>query len=372
MSILDIQKAAREDDSCIGQLSGEKLFHPKLSPAHYSEQVASDPYFRALVYLRHHLRAVSDEYFSREIGAKNVDLFMMTSSVSSPAGRGSDSEPIPLSFGGLQTYLVDSSQFGFEPILVNGIPRAYCYLASLRGENPDARHLNQFYHCEYEACEIFEETMKIAEGYVRTLVELIRAMPHTIERMSTDPAKTKQAINAILSAKKFPQITFDEAVRMLKQENNSSLLRTSLSGEDITPEGERVLLRILKAETPIWVTHYLRDHVPFYQKPLKNNSDRVLNADLLCPALSENGFAGEILGMGQRQDSAEELYESIKRQGIDPNPYEWYIALRRMPAYKTTSGFGLGIERFISYIFGFDSIYKGILYPRMKGITMNP
>jgi asparaginyl-tRNA synthetase len=369
----EIKKATRKDDNLISSLNGaKKLIHPELDPAHYYKQVVSYPYFSALVYLRHQIRAVSDAYFSNQIGAKNVDLFLMTNSISSPFGPGSDSEPIPITFGGLNSYLVDSSQFGFEPILVSGIPKAYCYLASMRGEDPDKRHLNQFYHCEYEAQENFDRTKEVAEQYVRNLIKLISLMPNAIERMAVSPKKTKQIIKDSLAIKKFPEITFDEAVALLKRYKTSGLVKTSPYGNDITPAGEEVLMKILKAKTPIWVKYYPRNRVPFYQKPIKDNVQRVLNADLLCPSLLKESFGGEILGMGQRQNLAEEIYESVQLQNMDVKPYEWYIDLRRMPKYKITSGFGLGIERFISWIFGFDSIHKAIVYPRMKKIKMNP
>lgn len=73
---------------------------------------------------------------------------MLTPSVSSPTGPISDSEVIKIKFGKYDSYLVDSSQFGFEPLLLNRLDRVYCYLPSMRGENPDKRHLNQFFHCE--------------------------------------------------------------------------------------------------------------------------------------------------------------------------------------------------------------------------------
>ena len=360
------------DDEYIASLPGGKLTHPELDPKNYYKQVASNPYFLALVSVRHQIRLLSEQYFDGEIGAKNIDLFMMTSSVSSPAGSGSDSEPIPLTFGDLPMYLVDSSQFGFEPILVGGIPKAYCYLASLRGENPDARHLNQFYHCEYEAQETMEQTMAVAEEYVRALITLVHSMPNAIERMSLAPDQTKEFIQASLECKKFPSIEFDEAIDLLEQNGFSDLVPSTPHGKDLTAEGEQELLKILNVKTPIWVKYYPRDRVPFYQKPISGKPNRVLNADLLFPALTETSFGGEVLGMGQRQDNPEELYDSMNRQEVDPSPYEWYVDLRRMLEYKTTSGFGLGIERFISWIFAFDSIYKAILYPRMKGFPMNP
>ena len=368
-----IKRSISTDDKYISSLPGaKKLVHPPLNPKKYYKQVATHSYFCALIYLRHQVRAVSDAYFAEQIGAKNVDLFLMTSSISSPTGPGSDSEPIPLTFGGLDTYLVDSSQFGFEPILVGGTDRAYCYLASMRGEDPDKRHLNQFYHCEYEAQEEFEDTRKMAEQYVKNLIKLIQLMPNVISRMAISPRKTQQIIEESMSIKNFPMITFDEAIKILKQKRDNNLIETSLHGDDITATGERELLRALRAKAPVWVKYYPRNRVPFYQKPTEENKDRVLNADLLCPNFLKNSFGGEILGMGQRQNLPEEIYESMRLQNVDPKPYEWYIDIRRMPKYKTTSGFGLGIERFISWILGLDDISKAIVYPRIKGIPLNP
>ncbi len=363
---------AKIDDEQIRQYAQAHLAHPVLDPKHYYRQVATHPYFAVLTLLRHHVRSVSDAYFSNVVGAKNVDLFLMTSSISSPAGPGSDSEPIPLTFGGLDTYLVDSSQFGFEPVLIGGVPRAYCYLASMRGEEPDERHLNQFYHCEYEAQEAFEVAQTVAEGYVRSLASLMQTMPHTVEKLSQDPKKSYEALSALLTSKPFGQVTFDEAEALLLKYGYTEGVRESAHGKDLTSAGERELLKILGNKAPTWVTYYHRDRVPFYQKPAAHNPERVINGDLLFPAIMENAFGGEVLGMGQRQDSVEEMYESMRRQGISPQPYEWYVDLRRISNYKTTSGFGLGIERFISWILGFDSISKAILYPRMKGTQMHP
>src|SRR5690348_1427667 len=95
----ELKKSVRADDKYVGALPGtKKLVHPPLNPAYYYKQIVSKPYFRALVSLRHQIRAVSDAYFANQVNAKNVDLFLMTSSISSPTGPGSDSEPIPLTF----------------------------------------------------------------------------------------------------------------------------------------------------------------------------------------------------------------------------------------------------------------------------------
>lgn len=365
-----LQKAQKEDEA----LSNEKevIKHPILNPDKYYLDVASDPYFRILTVLRHYIRAISDSYFSNIVDARHIDLFMMTSSVSSPSGPGSDSLPIPLNFGGIDTYLTDSSQFGFEPLLVGGTQRAYCYMASLRGEDSDKRHLNQFYHCEYEGQGTFIEAQRVAEGYVRALTSLVRTMPNLVSLLSYDSSATLSVAETVCAKSKFREITILEAENLLRDHGYSDNIKENEHGKDITALGEMNLMKVLGGSTPIWLTGLYRDRVPFYQKPLPSNPDFAITADLLSPPITTDGFGGEMLGMGQRQDSPEEIYESMRRQGVDPAPYEWYVDIRRLPAYKTTAGFGLGIERFISWILGFDSIYKATLYPRIKGVRMNP
>lgn len=73
---------------------------------------------------------------------------------------------------------------------------------------------------------------------------------------------------------------------------------------------------------PMWLSNYDRDTVAFYQKPNPQNTNSVINADLLFAPIIEGGFGGEIVGSGQRQDSSEEIAESLERQGIGAEPKE--------------------------------------------------
>lgn len=345
---------------------------PEYKPEKHYLDIASKNYFRALIVLRHYIKAGSDYYFSQKIGAKNVDLFMITPSVSSPSGAGSDSEVIPIKFGKLDSYLVDSSQFGFEPLLLNGFDKLYCYLPSMRGEDCDERHLNQFYHCEAEIKGNLENLFEIIESYVKTLSHTVLSMPEIYKRISLDQEKTKSFLKKIINKQNFERISFDYAVSLLEEQRDRKRIDYSKEGKNIKPEGERELFNLLDKTEPLWITGYDRDLVPFYQKPDPENTNKVINADLLFPPLLNNSFCGEIVGCGQRQDRVTEMYESLKRQEINPAPYEWYIDLRRQNSYKTTSGFGLGIERFISWCLGLENIRDLIIYPRLKNIETLP
>lgn len=352
----------------------EGCLTPAYNPKTYVSDLIAAPYFEALIELRDLIHHATHRHFREEVGARNVDLFMLTPSISSPMGPGSDSEPISVEFGGLKTHLVDSSQFGFEPLLMRSPGILYCYLPSMRGEEPDARHLNQFYHCEAELHGTLDDVMCLVEGYIHALARACIRERRAWELMSAAPERTLKALQVIEEQDAFPRLTFDEACHVLSQEPEPDrYVRTTLHGRDITSMGERRLAEIQGYVSPFWITYYDRDRVPFYQKPRVTNPDQVENADLIVPALTATSFAGEVAGCGQRQDRAEELYESMRRQdNLSPTPYEWYIDLRRHPEYRMTSGFGMGIERFLVWMLAKESIRDVSLYPRLKGVQTYP
>ncbi|OGY35166.1 MAG: hypothetical protein A3E36_00630 [Candidatus Andersenbacteria bacterium RIFCSPHIGHO2_12_FULL_45_11b] len=349
-----------------------KLNIPKYNPRTHYLRVADSQYFRELTKLRHYIKIATDKYWSETQGAYNVDLFMITPSISSPMGPSSDSEAISIKFGDLKTFLVDSAQFGLEPVLMNGFDKVYCYLPSMRGENPDEKHLNQFYHCEAEIRGQIDDLIPLVEKYIKILVKTIKDLPDIVEKLALDDKATRTSIEAVLKAQKFPRITFDEAVGLLEENGFGRLVNYTKHGRDLKSNSEIILSQLLRYKTPFWIYGYDRDRVPFYQKPDPKDSEKVLNADLIFPPLFEGAFGGEIIGCGQRQDNKKEILESLFRQNISTDSYEWYIHLRDLANYSGTSGFGLGIERFITWILGQNNIRDAILYPRLKNIRTYP
>jgi len=362
-------KNAGNDASEFVKTNGKNNLRPPLyNTESYVGDLVKDKYFATLVIVRHYVKLTSDAYWSG-VGAFNIDLFMLTPSASSPMGLGSDSEVISVQFGKYHTNLTDSSQFGFEPLMFH-FDKAYCYLPSMRGENPDAQHLNQFFHCEAEMVGTLDELLPSIEGYIQALARTFIALTPIIELMSIDFSKTEQALQNIINAESFNKKDFGEVYPWLQE--NSSFHSVSDFGRNVTSSGEVALVRAMGNGLPMWLCNYDRDTVAFYQKPNPKNTNSVINADLLFAPIVEGGFGGEIVGSGQRQDNSEEITESLKRQEIDGEPYKWYISLRKQSNYKTTSGFGLGVERFIAWALGYSDIKNVIHYPRLKNIKTLP
>ena len=345
---------------------------PNYDPLTHYKEIAQSNYYKDLLLLRHIFKISCDDYMSHVINAINVDMYMYTVSASSPMGPGSDSKPVLFEFGGHKTYLTDSAQFGFEPILLNGIDKAYSYLPSLRGEDADYRHLNQFYHTELELKGDRSDAMQIAEGLVKYLSAAFLASPNILKSISAQPESTIKALTDIVESKSFNRISFDDACKLLEENGCKEYINYTEMGRDISSKGELKIMELLDAHTPIWMTDYDKNRVAFYQKPNPDDTTKVLNADLLFPPIISGSFGGEIIGLGQRQDTPEEIMQTLQEQQVSADAYNWYIELRKLPGYSTTSGFGLGIERFLAWSLCLITIRDTIVYPRIKGEVAAP
>jgi asparaginyl-tRNA synthetase len=89
------------------------------------------------------------------------------------------------------------------------------------------------------------------------------------------------------------------------------------------------------------------------------NPNLALAVDVLAP----EGY-GEIIGGSQREDNIDLLIERIKEHDLPMKDFEWYLDLRRFGSVPH-SGFGLGLERTVSWICGLEHIRETIPFPRM-------
>ena len=83
--------------------------------------------------------------------------------------------------------------------------------------------------------------------------------------------------------------------------------------------------------------------------------------DLLAP----EGY-GEITGGSERISDPELLLQRIHEHKLPEQAYGWYIDLRRYGSVPH-SGFGLGIERAVTWITGIHHIRETNPFPRTLG-----
>jgi asparaginyl-tRNA synthetase len=97
----------------------------------------------------------------------------------------------------------------------------------------------------------------------------------------------------------------------------------------------------------------------FYMQPDPTDPRVVLGLDILAP----EGY-GEIIGGGQRLEDYDLLLQRIEEHKLPREAFEWYLDLRRFGSVPH-AGFGMGIERVVSWICGLEHLREAIPYPRM-------
>ncbi|MDD5164482.1 MAG: asparagine--tRNA ligase, partial [Patescibacteria group bacterium] len=73
---------------------------------------------------------------------------------------------------------------------------------------------------------------------------------------------------------------------------------------------------------------------------------------------------GEIIGGSQRIDDLETLEKKLKEFKLKPEPFQWYLDLRRYGSVPH-SGFGIGLERTVAWLCGLSHIRETIPFPRL-------
>ncbi|NCP84509.1 MAG: asparagine--tRNA ligase [Bacteroidetes bacterium] len=320
-------------------------------------------------------------------------------------------------------YLTQSGQLYAEAMaLAHG--KVYTFGPTFRAEKSKTRrHLTEFWMVEPEmAFYDLNMNMELAEAMLCFIVDsVLRNKSEELEILGRDKAK----LEAIKPP--FPRVSYSDAIELLKSEKTKEMVREMLSsrqeelkaltqeekdlnaefnnakkGRKFQIEARRkvILARLAEVEEdlrniPVWkesvdnlkwgddlggsdetlltmqfdkpilVHRYPAEAKAFYMKRDPENNEVVLCVDILAP----EGY-GEIIGGSQREDSLEILQNAIKKHDLNEEAFSWYLDLRRYGSVPH-SGFGLGIERTVSWICGLHHVRETIPFARTIG-RLNP
>lgn len=249
-----------------------------------------------------------------------------------------------------KAYLSQSGQLYMEATAA-ALGKVYCFGPTFRAEKSKTRrHLIEFWMVEPEvAFADLYDNMELAEQFVEYIVQ--RVLKNKPEELATLERNTEQLAKVIAP---FPRLHYAEAAKIVKKENPDFVIGDDFGGTDET-------IISSKYDKPLFVHHYPAAIKAFY---MKEDPDEV-GSSMSCDLLATEGY-GEIIGGGQREDSLEVLERKIAEHGLSQSDFEWYLDLRRYGTY-THSGFGLGLERTVSWICGLSHVRETIPFPRLYG-----
>ena len=247
-----------------------------------------------------------------------------------------------------KAYLAQSGQL-YNEATAMAFGKVYCFGPTFRAEKSKTRrHLTEFWMVEPEvAYATLEDVKHLAEEFlvfiVGRVLENRREELRTLER---DVSKLEK-IQA-----PFPRMSYDDAVKILQSRGSEIQWGGDFGGTD-----ETILTQ--DQERPLMVDRFPTEIKAFYFQPDADRPELALGVDVLAP----EGY-GEIIGGGQRIHDYDLLIQRIEEHKLPKEAFDWYLDLRK---YGTVphAGFGMGIERCVTWICGIDHLRETIAFPRM-------
>ncbi|HBF74482.1 MAG TPA: asparagine--tRNA ligase [Lactobacillus sp.] len=297
----------------------------------------------ATMVIRNEVIRATYEFFNKE-GFTKIDAPILTGSA--PEGT---TDLFHTEYFDRDAYLSQSGQL-YEEAGAMAFDKVFSFGPTFRAEKSKTRrHLIEFWMIEPEMAFMHQEqSLEIQEQYIAFLVQnVIDHCKDALEVLGRDIDTLKQYTQL-----PYPRISYDEAVEMLKQNGFDVDW-----GVDFGSPEETFLADQFKQ--PVFVLNYPKAIKAFYMKEHPTRKDVVICADLLAP----EGY-GEIIGGSERATDYDYLYDQIIKSGLDPKEYSWYLDLRKYGSVPH-SGFGLGLERAITWITGEDHVREAIPFPRL-------
>jgi asparaginyl-tRNA synthetase len=301
------------------------------------------PRQQAILRVRHEvINAVRDFFNERGFILADTPIF-------TPAACEGTTTLFPVQYFDEETaYLTQSGQL-YNEANAMALGRVYCFGPTFRAEKSKTRrHLTEFWMVEPEmAYADLDAVMNLAEALV------VYVVGRVLERRQTElKLLERDTSKLVLVTAPFPRLSYDEAVAILKEKGLPFEWGGDFGAPDETALSEQF-------DRPICVHRYPSAVKAFYMKPDPQRPDVALCVDVLAP----EGY-GEIIGGGQRLDEYDLLLQRIREHNLPQDAFEWYLDLRRFGSVPH-GGFGMGIERVVSWICGLEHLREAIPYPRM-------
>ncbi len=263
-------------------------------------------------------------------------------------------------FFGKESFLTVSGQLNLEAYCL-AMSKVYTFGPTFRAENSNTtRHLAEFWMVEPEiAFANLMDNAALAEDLIRYVAKMV--LDKNLEDIKFfDEFVSNGVLLRLenLATQKFAMLTYTEAIDKLLHSNKQFANPVSW-GIDLSSEHERWLCEEYTKTTTI-VVDYPKDIKAFYMR-LNDDGKTVSAMDILAPGI------GEIVGGSAREERYDMLLKRMHEMNMSSEHLYWYLDLRKFGSVPH-AGFGIGLERLVSYITGVQNIRDVIPFPRASGL----
>jgi len=242
-----------------------------------------------------------------------------------------------------KAYLVQSPQLYKQMAVIGGLDRVMMTVPVFRAEKHNTTtHLNEITQMDVEmGFADHEDAMNVLEATtLHMLATVKKELGSEIEPLWGE----------IVVPHKIPRYAYGELVDRL----NSSGMEMK-HGWDFTKEAEKKLHELLGDEL-YFIYDWPTEVRAFYSMPDRNNPGICHAFDLMYRGLEISSGAKRIHLPGM-------LEEQLRKRGLDPHNFEFYIGAFRMGA-PPHAGWSIGLERFVMKLCKQENIRECMMFPR--------
>ncbi|KAI9251484.1 asparaginyl-tRNA synthetase [Phascolomyces articulosus] len=330
----------------------------------------------ALLRVRHAARQGLQDYFAKNEFTQ-IDTPILTSHDCEGGGEvfkvtpGSVTEKNGQDFFNKPTFLTVSGQLHAE-MFASALSRVYTFGPVFRAEESlTSRHLAEFWMLEAEVAFInLQQLLDITEGSIKhTIRHVLDTCPEEMEFFNQYVGKKDKDKNPLLLKRlgktldqPFVRMTYGDAIDMLQQQPKKKFQFPTTYGSSLQSEHERFLTSEECQDQPVFVTNYPSDQKPFYMRENDNAKEKPTVAcfDLLVPNI------GELVGGSMREEREKVLEHKMTLAGMNTEEYDWYLELRKYGS-APHGGYGIGFERLMLMLTGFENVREVVPVPRWVG-----
>jgi len=266
----------------------------------------------------------------------------------------------------IPAYLTQSGQFHLE-YAVPGIGDSFCIAPSYRAENSHTRrHLTEFIHAEAEFMNV--TTMDTHVQKLETLLKSTLQYFHKYCKQTKileryDSLTRSNIIDRLVFLQNLGcvRLTHKQAIQYCRDHDifKDPDTQTHFDDFDDIPEAQERKM-IDEIGNIVFLTHFPTETKSFYFKLDPTDPKYCLSCDVEVPGV------GEIIGSGIRESDHDTLLSSLDKAKLCPDDYREYLDLRRFGPCQT-AGFGLGVDRLLTWILDAHSIRDVVTFPRVPG-----
>jgi len=249
---------------------------------------------------------------------------------------------------GRRAFLSQSPQLYKQMLMGTGVDFVYEIGPAFRAEPSDTvRHVTEFTSFDAEIAWIDNQ-----EDVLRVLEETVTGAISSVRDQAKDLLLLLE-VKLAVPRLPLPRVTYSEALEILRAHG-----KRTRDGEDLDTEGEKIVGGEMaqRGHEMYFLTEYPADVKPFYVMAKPEDPEHSFSFDL--------EYKGdEMASGGQREHRYPVLLENMKKRGLDPAGFEFYLSPFRygMPPH---GGWGLGLDRLVQKLLNLPNVREAILFPR--------